>query len=137
MFKALEACPHAVVIKPNIEKYAAVGAEVRRLMRDVTPLVEPLSIDEAFLDLRGTARLHGGPPAETLSRLARRIEDEIGVTVSIGLSYNKFLAKVASDLDKPRGFFVIGAGERSEEHTSELQSLMRISYAVFCLKKKT
>ncbi|HEY9567034.1 MAG TPA: DNA polymerase IV, partial [Thalassobaculum sp.] len=111
MFKALEACPHAVVIKPNIEKYAAVGAEVRRLMRDVTPLVEPLSIDEAFLDLRGTARLHGGPPAETLSRLARRIEDEIGVTVSIGLSYNKFLAKVASDLDKPRGFFVIGAGE--------------------------
>src|SRR3546814_17113513 len=80
-------------------------------MLDVTPLVEPLSIDEAFLHLRGTARVHGGPPAETLSRLARRIEDEIGVTVSIGLSYNKFLANVASDLDKPRGFFVIGAGE--------------------------
>ena len=111
MFKALDACPHAVVIKPNMEKYAAVGAEVRALMRDVTPQVEPLSIDEAFLDLAGTARLHGGPPAETLARLAKRVEDEIGVTVSIGLSYNKFLAKVASDLDKPRGFCVIGADE--------------------------
>lgn len=111
MFKALDACPHAVVIKPNMQKYSAVGAEVRALMRDVTPLVEPLSIDEAFLDLSGTARLHGGPPAETLARLVRRIEDQVGVTVSIGLSYNKFLAKVASDLDKPRGFFAIGAGE--------------------------
>jgi len=111
MFKALDACPHAVVIKPNMEKYAAVGSEIRALMRDVTPLVEPVSIDEAFLDLSGTARLHGGPPAETMARLAKRVEDEIGVTVSVGLSYNKFLAKVASDLDKPRGFFVIGAGE--------------------------
>lgn len=111
MFKALDACPHAVVIKPNMAKYAAAGAEVRKLMRDVTPLVEPLSIDEAFLDLSGTVRLHGGPPAATLARLAKRVEDEVGVTVSIGLSYNKFLAKVASDLDKPRGFFVIGAEE--------------------------
>lgn len=111
MFKALDACPHAVVIKPDMAKYAAAGAEVRRLMRDVTPLVEPLSIDEAFMDLSGTDRLHGGPPAATLARLARRVEDEVGVTVSIGLSYNKFLAKVASDLDKPRGFHVIGAEE--------------------------
>ncbi|MEQ8396865.1 DNA polymerase IV [Thalassobaculum sp.] len=109
MFKALAACPHAVVIKPNMAKYAAAGAEVRALMRDVTPLVEPLSIDEAFLDLNGTDRLHGGAPAETLARLTRRIEENVGVTASIGLSYNKFLAKVASDLDKPRGFFVIGA----------------------------
>ncbi|GHD49518.1 DNA polymerase IV [Thalassobaculum fulvum] len=111
MFKALDACPHAVVIKPNMEKYAAAGAEVRALMREVTPLVEPLSIDEAFLDLSGTERLHGGPPAETLARLTRRIEESVGVTASIGLSYNKFLAKVASDLDKPRGFFVIGEAE--------------------------
>lgn len=110
MFKALNACPHAVVIKPNMAKYAAVGAEIRTLMREVTPLVEPLSIDEAFLDLSGTTRLHGGSPAETLARLASRIEEKVGVTASIGLSYNKFLAKVASDLDKPRGFFVIGAG---------------------------
>jgi len=111
MFKALDACPHAVVIKPNMAKYVAVGSEIRAMMRDVTPLVEPLSIDEAFMDLTGTERLHGGPPAETLARLARRVEERVGVTVSIGLSFNKFLAKVASDLDKPRGYFVIGAEE--------------------------
>ena len=107
MFKALAACPHATVIRPDMKKYAAVGAEVREMMRAVTPMVEPLSIDEAFMDLSGTERLHRAPPAETLARLAGRIEDTIGVTVSIGLSFNKFLAKVASDLDKPRGFHVI------------------------------
>src|SRR3546814_18904099 len=80
-------------------------------MRGLTPLVEPLSIDEAFLDLGGTERVHHGPPAASLARLARRIEQEVGITVSIGLSYNKFLAKVASDLDKPRGFAVIGRAE--------------------------
>jgi DNA polymerase IV len=111
MFKALDACPHAVVIKPNMAKYAAVGAEIREMMREVTPLVEPLSIDEAFLDMSGTARLHGGPPAETLARLAKRIEERIRVTVSIGLSYNKFLAKVSSDMDKPRGFHAIGQAD--------------------------
>lgn len=108
MFKALKACPDAVVIRPNMEKYARVGREVRELMLAVTPLVEPLSIDEAFLDLTGTERLHKGPPAETLCRLVLEIERRIGVTASIGLSYNKFLAKVASDLDKPRGFALIG-----------------------------
>jgi DNA polymerase-4 len=107
MFQALKACPDAVVIKPNMEKYVAVGREVRALMAELTPLVEPLSIDEAFLDLTGTERLHGGSPAETLIRFARRIEQEIGISVSIGLSGNKFLAKVASDLDKPRGFTVL------------------------------
>ena len=114
MFKALKACPDAVVIPPAMAKYVAVGREVRELMRATTPLVEPLSIDEAFLDLSGTERLHGGPAARTLALLARRIERRIGVTVSIGLSYNKFLAKVASDLDKPRGFAVIGRGEAAE-----------------------
>ncbi len=111
MFKALQLCPQAVVIRPDIRKYQAVGREVRRLMLEITPLVEPLSIDEAFLDLSGTERLHHGSPAHTLVRLARRIESAVGVTVSIGLSYNKFLAKVASDLDKPRGFSVIGRAE--------------------------
>jgi len=111
MFKALKACPDAVVIRPDMAKYRAVGLEVRELMETTTPLVQPLSIDEAFLDLAGTERLHGGPPARTLALLARRIEREIGVTVSIGLSYNKFLAKIASDLDKPRGFAVLGRGE--------------------------
>ena len=111
MFKALKSCPEAVVIPPDMAKYRAVGRQVHDLMLATTPLVQPLSIDEAFLDLSGTERLHGGPPARTLALLARRIERDIGVTVSIGLSYNKFLAKIASDLDKPRGFAIIGRGE--------------------------
>lgn len=111
MFKATKACPDAVIIKPDMEKYDRVGREVRELMRDLTPLVEPLSIDEAFMDLRGTERLHGGAPAQSLMRLTNRIEQEIGITVSIGLSHNKFLAKLASDLNKPRGFSIIGAAE--------------------------
>ncbi len=111
MFQALKACPDAVVVKPNMAKYVAVGREVRQLMRELSPLVEPLSIDEAFLDLSGTERLHHASPAITLARFARRIENEIGITISVGLSYAKFLAKVASDLDKPRGFSIIGRGE--------------------------
>ena len=111
MFKALKACPDAVVIRPRMELYAEEGRRIRRLMADVTPLVEPLSIDEAFLDLSGTERLHGAPPALTLLKLQRRIRDEVGVTVSIGLSYNKFLAKTASDLDKPDGFAAIGEAD--------------------------
>lgn len=111
MFKALEACPDAVVIKPNIEKYSQVGRQVRAMMQDLTPLVQPISIDEAFLDLSGTERLHHDPPARVLAQFARRVEKEIGITVSVGLSYCKFLAKVASDLQKPRGFSVIGETE--------------------------
>jgi DNA polymerase-4 len=111
MFKALQACPHAIVLRPDIEKYRRVGREVRRLMLELTPLIEPVSIDEAFLDLSGTERLHGMCPAQTLASMARRVEAEIGITVSIGLSYNKFLAKIASDLEKPRGFSVIGCAE--------------------------
>ncbi|MGQ3356108.1 MAG: DNA polymerase IV [Phreatobacter sp.] len=111
MFKALQLCPEAVVIKPNMEKYVGVGRQVRQAMRALTPLVEPLSIDEAFLDLTGTERLHGAPPAVVLARFARSVEKEIGITVSVGLSYNKFLAKIASDMDKPRGFAAIGRAE--------------------------
>ncbi len=111
MFKALEACPEAVVIPPNMEKYARVGREVRAMMQALTPLVEPLSIDEAFLDLAGTERLHGLPPAIVLARFAQAVEKEIGITVSAGLSYCKFLAKIASDMRKPRGFSVIGEAE--------------------------
>ncbi len=111
MFKALKVCPEAVVIRPDMEKYAAAGRQVRELMQSLTPLVEPLSIDEAFLDLTGTEALHGAPPARILTRLVRRIEDEVRITASVGLSYNKFLAKIASDLDKPRGFSVIGKGD--------------------------
>ena len=111
MFKALKLCPDAVVIKPDMAKYAAAGKVVRELMLEVTPLVEPLSIDEAFLDLTGTARLHGMSPALTLAHLIQRIADKVGITASVGLSHNKFLAKLASDLEKPRGFSVLGKAE--------------------------
>ena len=111
MFKALALCRNAVVVKPNMAKYVTEGKRVRALMRELTPLVEPLSLDEAYLDLSGTERLHGMSPAKSMARLARRIEDEIGITVSVGLSCNKFLAKLASELDKPRGFAVIGEAE--------------------------
>lgn len=111
MFKALEACPDAVVIKPNMEKYSRIGKEIRTRMRALTPLVEPLSIDEAFLDLTGTERLHQATPAETLAKFIRGVESDIGISASVGLAPNKFLAKLASDLEKPRGFSVIGAAE--------------------------
>jgi DNA polymerase-4 len=104
MFKALALCPHAAVIRPDMAKYVRVGREVRHAMQALTPLVEPLSIDEAFLDLAGTQRVHGMIPAKVLARFAREVERDIGITVSVGLSCNKFLAKIASDLDKPRGF---------------------------------
>jgi DNA polymerase-4 len=111
MFKALDICPHAVVVKPRMDVYSQVGREIREMMRSLTPAIEPLSIDEAFLDLSGTEKLHGGPAAVTLARFAAKIEREVGITVSVGLAPNKFLAKVASDFEKPRGFSVIGATE--------------------------
>jgi DNA polymerase IV len=124
MFKALAACPQATVLPPDMAKYVAVGREIRRLMMGLTPLVEPLSIDEAFLDLSGTQALHGTSPARTLARFAKYVEDEIGITVSIGLSYCKFLAKIASDLDKPRGFAVIGRREAKAFLASRPTSLI-------------
>nr|WP_254683302.1 DNA polymerase IV [Phaeobacter sp. LSS9] len=114
MFQALKLCPDAVVIKPRMNVYVDVSRQIRAMMDELTPDVEPLSLDEAFMDLSGTQRLHGAPPAVMLARLVKRMKDELGVTGSIGLSHNKFLAKVASDLDKPRGFSVIGAAETSE-----------------------
>jgi DNA polymerase-4 len=111
MFEARRLCPHASVVRPDMEKYARVGRQVRELMFKLTPLVEPVSIDEAFMDLSGTARLHGMSPAKALAGFAAGVESSLGITVSIGLSCNKFLAKIASDLDKPRGFAVLGGGE--------------------------
>jgi len=111
MFQAMKLCPDAVVIKGRMQVYAQVSRQVRELMDELTPVIEPLSLDEAFLDMTGTAKLHGAPPAVMLARLTKRMKDEIGITGSIGLSHNKFLAKVASDLDKPRGFSVIGKAE--------------------------
>ncbi len=111
MFKALKACPDLVVIKPNMDKYQQAGVAIRKIMNDITPLVEAISIDEAFLDLTGTERLYKANAAQVLIKIAKRIEDEVGVRVSIGLSHNKFLAKIASDIDKPNGFSIIGMNE--------------------------
>jgi DNA polymerase-4 len=137
MFKALALCPFATVVPPDMAKYVRVGREVRTTMQALTPLVEPLSIDEAFLDLSGTRRVHGMIPAKVLAKFATDIERELGITVSVGLSYNKFLAKIASDLDKPRGFaaldqdeacimladkpvsFMFGVGPATQERLSE------------------
>lgn len=113
MFKALKACPEAVVIKPDFTKYRAESKRILGMAAELTPLVQNLSLDEAWMDLSGTERLHGAPPAITLARLQARIETETGLTVSIGLAVNKFLAKIASDLDKPRGFSVIGHEARA------------------------
>ena len=109
MFKALKACPDAVVIRPDFTKYAAAARQIRALMGTLTPLVMPLSIDEAVLDLRGTEALHGMPPAAALARFARLVESEVGITISIGLAPNRLLAKLAAGRDKPRGFAVLGS----------------------------
>src|SRR6516165_8689453 len=111
MFQARRLCPDAIIVPPDMAKYARVGRQVRALMLELTPLVEPLSIDEAFLDLTGTERLHGHSAAKSLARFAQRVESTVGITVSIGLSENKFLAKIASDLDKPRGYSVFAQDE--------------------------
>ena len=111
MFQARKLCPQAVIVKPRHAHYSAVARQIRGLMEALTPLVEPLSLDEAYLDLSGTERIHHRSPARTMAKLASDIEREVNITVSIGLSGNKFLAKLASELDKPRGFAVIGMAE--------------------------
>ncbi|WP_068082501.1 DNA polymerase IV [Polycladidibacter stylochi] len=114
MFQAMKACPHAVVIPGRMHEYVKVGRQIQDEMRTLTPLVEPLSIDEAFLDLTGTEKLHHATPAEVLADFVKRMEAEVGITMSVGLAPNKFLAKIASDLDKPKGFSVIGKQEAKE-----------------------
>ena len=111
MFKALKLCPEAVVIKPRMSAYVEVSAQIRAFMSELTPAIEPLSLDEAFLDLTGTEKLHSAPPAVMMARLVKRMQDELGISGSVGLSHNKFLAKLASDLDKPKGFSIIGKAE--------------------------
>jgi DNA polymerase-4 len=111
MFKALKLCPDAIVLPPDFRKYRDAARAIRARMDELTPLVQQVSIDEAYLDLTGTERLHGVPPAASLARLAKAVEKDVGVTVSIGLSGNKFLAKTASEIDKPRGFAVLAPEE--------------------------
>lgn len=115
MFTALKLCPDAVVIAPRMDVYREVGYAIRRMMLDLTPMVEPLSIDEAFLDLSGTSALHGASPAESLVALTHQVEKELGISVSVGLAGNKSMAKIASDMDKPRGFHIIGVKTAAEE----------------------
>jgi DNA polymerase IV len=114
MFQALKLCPQAIVVPPRMSAYTEASRAIRAMMERLTPLIEPLSLDEAFLDLTGTARLHGAAPAVMLAGLVRDMQDQLGLTGSIGLSHNKFLAKIASDLDKPRGFSVIGHAETDD-----------------------
>lgn len=114
MFQANKLCPNAVVLKPDMDKYSGVSKEIRAIFETLAPSIEPISIDEAFIDLTGTEKLHGMSAAKMLNKTAMRIKNEIGITVSIGLSYNKFLAKLASDLDKPDGFSIIGKAEAKE-----------------------
>jgi DNA polymerase IV len=111
MFQARALCPEAVVLPPDFARYRAESRRILEKLRALTPLVQPLSLDEAWLDLSGTQRLHGAAPAQVLAQVQSAIAREIGLGVSVGLAANKFLAKIASDLDKPRGFAVIGAGE--------------------------
>ena len=111
MFKARELCPQAVIISPDMKKYKATSDRIRRVFAMATGQIEPVSLDEAYLDLSPEHRRIDQPAAQLLARISRKVEAAIGITVSIGLGPNKFLAKLASDRDKPRGFSVIGQAE--------------------------
>lgn len=111
IYRALKLCPDAVIIKPRMKLYAEISLKIRKMMLELTPAVEPISLDEAFLDLSGTQRLHKKSPAVVLAELTNRMKNDLGLTGSIGLSHNKFLAKIASDLNKPNGFSIIGKNE--------------------------
>ncbi|QDU29499.1 DNA polymerase IV [Anatilimnocola aggregata] len=108
--RAQRLCPQAVLIKPRIEFYAAVSQQIRGIFADYTPLIEPLSLDEAFLDVRGSAALFGS--AVAIARLIQqRVRDELRLVASLGVAPNKFVAKIASDLNKPAGFVVVEQGD--------------------------
>ena len=119
MHKALKLCPSAIIIKPNMSKYRDASRKIQNLMNQLTPLTEPISLDEAFLDLSGTKKLHKKIPAVLLAELSKKINQEVGISVSIGLSYNKFLAKICSDLDKPKGFSLLGRGDSKKFLSSQ------------------
>ena len=124
IFKARKLCPEAIILRPNMSKYKKVSYEIRDLMKELTPLVEPISLDEAFLDLSGTFKLHQKIPAVLLAELVNKIKKHVGINVSVGLSYNKYLAKVCSDLDKPKGFSVIGQEESKDFLSNKPVSLL-------------
>ncbi|HXS09593.1 MAG TPA: DNA polymerase IV, partial [Candidatus Krumholzibacteria bacterium] len=107
-YRAHKLCPHGVFILPRMSRYVEISHDIHRVFEAFTPLIEPISIDEAFLDVTGSQTLFGSPP-EIGRAIKRRIRDEIGLVASIGVAPNKFLAKLASDLEKPDGFVVLTA----------------------------
>lgn len=113
MVQAKKLCPDAIIVPHRMDAYQAASKQMREIFFSLTPLVEPTSVDEAYLDLTGTEAYHKMPASAVLARATLKIEREIAVTVSVGLSYNKGLAKIASDLNKPRGFSIIGKAEAS------------------------
>jgi DNA polymerase-4 len=109
-WRARRLCPDAVVVKPRMEAYSEASKAVFAIFRDTTPLVEGISIDEAFLDVRGMRRI-AGSPEEIAARLRRRVREEVGLPITVGVATTKHLAKVASAVAKPDGLLVVPAGE--------------------------
>ena len=107
--RAARLCPHAAFLPVDMAKYRAVSVQIMGILADFSPLVEPVSVDEAFIDLTGTESLFGSP-LEAVRRIKQRIRDETQLTASAGLAANKFVAKVASDLQKPDGLVAVAAG---------------------------
>ncbi len=106
--RAKQLCPNAVFIRPRIDHYASVSRQIRKILEEFTPLIEPLSLDEAFLDVTGSESLLGSA-VEIAQQIKTRVRDQLHLTASIGVAPNKFLAKIASDLEKPNGFVVVTA----------------------------
>ena len=113
MSQAIRLCPHAIVLPVRMQRYVQVSQEIRRIFERYTPLVEPLSLDEAFLDVTGSLRLFGSAEAIGLN-IKSHIKQDLQLTGSVGIAPNKFLAKLASDLYKPDGFVVITEQNKQE-----------------------
>ena len=108
--QAYKRCPHAVYLPPRGKRYSELSKKIMKILREYSPLVEQISIDEAFLDLTGTEKVRG-VPREVALKIKQRIKKEIGLTASVGIAPNKFVAKIASDLEKPDGLVIVREGE--------------------------
>jgi DNA polymerase-4 len=118
IFQARQLCPQGVFLQPRMERYRQLSRQVMSILQEFSPLVEPVSIDEAFMDLAGTESLYG-PPADLASTLKQKVRDSLRLTCSVGVAPNRFLAKIASDFNKPDGLTVI-APERVQEFIERL-----------------